>query len=193
MQAHKYFAKFEAAWKKHRKGAASQRTETLLERLDFSRGLTGQRLSSRWVVMYATSGMHVVAGVLDRESLDCCFFGDITTVMYSCSMKAEAYYLSAVLNSDVPNQIIKPFQARGLLGERHIHKKILDVAFPKFNPKNPVHVELAALGEKCAKLASKAIATLPGTTLGARRTAMRKVLKDELHQIDDLVKQLLGL
>ena len=71
------------------------------------------------------------------------------TYVFFTTSEREAHYISAFLNSDYPNSVIKDFQTRGLFGPRDIHKTILDVALPKFDPKNATHIAIADLGQTC--------------------------------------------
>ncbi len=67
--------------------------------------------------------------------------------------KRLTYYLTAILNSTAPNELMKDFQARGLFGARHvyIYKKKLDIFYPKFNLKDKIHLQLAKLSEQAPK------------------------------------------
>ena len=116
--------------------------------------------------------------------------------MHACKSKSEAHYLAAFLNSGYPNEVIKDFQSRGLFGPRDIHKTILDVALPKFDPMNKTHSEIADVGETCHDKATayldaeKPDANLSAHALGRHRLAIRKLLASELSKIDALFKSL---
>lgn len=116
---------------------------------------------------------------------------DHKTYWYAANSEDEAAYLAAVLNSDAVNDAIKPFQARGLMGERHIHKKPLELPLRMYNDADALHVELAAMGKKATAHA----ATLPRAddfpnTLAARRAVVREALADVRKRIDQAVTQL---
>lgn len=93
---------------------------------------------------------------------------------------------------------MKDFQATGLFGARHVHKKILDVFFPKFNEKQKTHLKLALLSEQAHKKAKEYIsANLPkqelsAIHLGRYRMEIKKHLKEELQGIDELVEEVIG-
>ncbi len=55
--------------------------------------------------------------------------------------------MTAILNSSLPNLIIKDYQSRGLYGARDIHKKILDVYFPNFDENDELHTQLSVLSK----------------------------------------------
>lgn len=134
--------------------------------------------------------------MVERAALDLPFAVDHKAYMYACSTEKEAQYLSAFLNSDYPNAVIKDFQSRGLFGPRDIHKKILDVALSKFDPKNTTHIALSDLGKTCHNKATayldneKPEAKMSAHALGRHRLAIRKLLTAELGQIDALFKSL---
>ena len=106
----------------------------------------------------------------------------------------EAYYLTAYLNSATPNEMIKEFQSRGLFGPRHVHKKILEVPFPKFEPENKKHTDLAALGESCARQVEQHLHDTVATNdynVGRVRMDIKKTFSPEFKKIDKLVEGLI--
>lgn len=78
---------------------------------------------------------------------------------------------------------------RGLFGARDVHKKILDVLFPKFNEKNKVHLKIAALSEKAHQKAKAYLTTnspqqqLSAIHLGRYRMEIKRHLKGELGRL----------
>jgi len=68
---------------------------------------------------------------------------DTKAYAFYTDKKEEAYYLTAILNSTGPNERMKDFQSRGLFGARDVHKKILDIYYPKFEEANETHQQLA--------------------------------------------------
>jgi len=86
------------------------------------------------------------------------FVADKKTMLYETSDEMEAHYLCAILNSDVVNDAIKPYQTKGLYGERDIVRRPFMLPIPKFDPNNPVHRRLAELSkishEKASRLSS---------------------------------------
>lgn len=71
---------------------------------------------------------------------------DHTLYWLPCSSPDEAHFLVAILNSRAVNEAIKPFQSMGLLGERHIHKKVLDLPIPEYDSRVTLHASLAEWG-----------------------------------------------
>jgi SAM-dependent methyltransferase len=180
----------ERIWKKARGPKAQQ--QSVYEWLDYQKKLTAQDLSVRHLVVYNHSGKNVAAAYLDRESLPLPFVVDVKLYWGACETRTEADYLVAFLNSERVNQLIKPFQSLGLKGERDIHKKVLDLPIPRYDPTSERHVMLSNLGSEARKRANEVITSteLP-RSLAARRSWMRGRLRDLLDQIDKLAKILL--
>jgi hypothetical protein len=109
----------------------------------------------------------------------------------------EAYYLTAILNATGPNKMMKDFQTKGLFGARDVHKKILDVFYPKFDPENKTHQRLAELSETCHQKAkhylqsNKPKQQVSGILLGNLRVAIKKHLAAEMVEIDKLVGKII--
>ena len=126
------------------------------------------------------------------------FIVENTTYVFYTNEIAEAYYLTAILNSTAPNEMMKDFQAKGLFGARHVHKKILDIYYPKFDSNNKVHQQLAALSKTAHEKASAYVAANPpqqelsAMHLGRLRVAIKKHLSQEMEKIDGLVKKVIG-
>lgn len=190
-----WFDKAEEFWEKYK----TQRSKeiSLYDWLNWQNKLTAQNLNTRYLVLYTASATDASAVVLDRKKIDTEFIAESKAYWYATSNKREANYLVGFLNSAVANHKIKAFQTQGLFGERDIHKKILDLPFPRYDSKNEVHLELAELSAACAKEAQAfidknyATADLDARTLGRVRQEIRKNLSDKLSQIDALVNLLL--
>ncbi|MFN3638035.1 MAG: N-6 DNA methylase [Chloroherpetonaceae bacterium] len=190
-----WFDKAEEFWEKYK--TQNSRDISLYDWLNWQNKLTAQNLNTRYLVLYTASATDACAVVLDRRKMDTEFIVESVCYWYATSNKREANYLVSFLNSRAANDKIKAFQARGLFGERHVHKKILDLPFPLFDSKNETHLTLAELGATCAKEAQKFIdkhyanADLNARTLGRVRQEIRKNLSDKLSLIDTLVSLLL--
>ena len=93
--------------------------------------------------------------------------------------------------------MMKDFQATGLFGARHVHKKILDIFYPKFNEKNKIHQKLSTLSEQAHDKAKAYLIVNPpkqelsAIFLGRLRTDIKKLLKDEISQIDSFVMEII--
>jgi hypothetical protein len=107
----------------------------------------------------------------------------------------EDHYVVAVLNSATANQAIKPFQSTGLMGERDIEKKLLELPIPVFNPEDTAHRKLSELGAAamtCAQEAFKSSGFPANGLLARQRAFVRTHLEAEMQEIDDLVAKLLS-
>jgi len=97
-----------------------------------------------------------------------------------------------MLNSSIIDEVIKPAQARGLFGPRHIHKKPFEISIPKFNSRNSVYKELSRLGKTCTSEVEKILPDLAKeyNSIGWIRKKINETLKPHLDQIDELVLKL---
>lgn len=191
IEAARYFESVEKAYAKNRKGAGSEQTATIQQQLDYMGKLTRQDFGKRWAVLFAKSGTNLVAVSLDTNGIAGSFIADHVSYTYRTADARETSYLASIVNAPSLNILIKPFQSRGLMGERDIHKKVLEVPIPQFNPNKRLHTQLAELGEECAEIARKAVSSLTGKTVGARRSAMRVILAKQLAAIDELLPKLI--
>ncbi len=94
--------------------------------------------------------------------------------------------------------MMKDFQTRGLFGARDIHKKILDIYYPRFDAGDETHRQLAALSEKAHDKAKEYLAVNPPPEdltpmrLGRLRLDIKRHLTDEMQAIDNLVEKLIN-
>jgi hypothetical protein len=184
----------ERIWDEKR-GSKSGR-QSALQRIDYQRGLTAQSPRHRHLVLYNANGTNVSATRIDNATLPLRFIVDHTLYWTAVKDPLEASYLMAVLNSEAVNEAIKPFQATGLLGERHVHKKVLDVPIPVFDSGIALHRKLSDLGNvaQCQAQAAITDQKFPGgSSLARQRAYIRTALKEKMAEIDGLVRKLLGL
>ncbi|MCL4534325.1 MAG: N-6 DNA methylase [Bacteroidetes bacterium] len=181
-------------------------TRTVLGRLNYSRELTRQNPLASYRVLYAKSGTNVCACVVDPEELRGWFASqaiqpggftvDHVTYGIELAALAEATYLCALLNAPAVDRLVKPMQSRGLWGPRDVHKKLLDLPIPRYEPTDARHQRLAQLGEECgAKVSAWLAAGGAGTTqsIGRLRAMVRAMLSAELAEIDTLATQIMGM
>jgi SAM-dependent methyltransferase len=170
--------------------------------IDYMGLLSSQNPSKRYIVLYNTSGKDLASCVVDRKNLPPLklgnfvieprgFIADKKTMLYEIDDEIEAHYLCAILNSDVVNDAIKPYQTKGLYGERDIVRRPFMLPIPRFDPGNPIHRRLAELSKICHEKASRI--ELAKKSVAHRRKEIRNVLKAEIDEINKLVSQLLGL
>lgn len=196
LNAAKWFKNIEGVWDLHKTEKSKDMTN--LARLDFQRGVVEQNLNLPYLVLYNSSAKDANTVVVAREDYSLDFIVESKAYWLATSNSAEAFYLSSILNSSVPNEMMKEFQTRGLFGVRDIHKKILDIYFPRFDETNEVHLQLAELSKTAHQKASKYLEDSPpqkeltAIHLGRLRLIIKKHLASEMKEIDKLVKKVIG-
>jgi len=190
---------------------------TVYERLDYQRLLSTQSSKAKYRVVYLTSATYLAACVVNNTPLEVStrsgpvkingIIIDATLYRYDTDNEDEAYYLASVFNSSVLDELIKPVQAKGEFGPRHIHKKPLEFPIPRYDLSNTIHRRLSELGEKATQKAYEVLPDilrelgydaklkqrgyLEPQEVGRVRSAMREALSDILREIDNLVVELL--
>jgi SAM-dependent methyltransferase len=196
MHASKWFRNAENIWEINR--TEKNRNMTFENYLNWQNKLTTQNLNAKYMVLYNASAKDANATVVCRDDFDLDFFVESISYVYYTDNIDEAWYLTALLNSTIPNLIIKDFQARGLFGARHVHKKILDVWFPEFDGTNAKHQQLAQLSKAAHEKVSGFLAAIPsdqkveGIQLGRIRLEIKKHLVKEMKEMDEAVRGVVG-
>jgi len=185
---------------------------TIYERLDFQQGLSQQNPRAKYRVVYLRSGTNLAATVINVEDVlrenqlanDAVI--ESTLYHYDTDNAEEAYYLAAILNSSVLDELIKPMQSKGKFGERDIHKKPLEFPIPRYDPNNEIHKKLVELSKRASEVTQRILpqllsvrgydkrlkergALMPQEVATLRRD-IRERLKDIIQQIDDLLVEL---
>ena len=196
LNTHKWFQTVENIWQIKRTELNKQ--YTAVQYLNYQNKIISQDLSKRFLVLYNSSAKDANSTILDREELTLEFIADHKTYWFATDFEEEALYISAILNSSIPNALMKDFQTRGLFGARDVHKKILDIYFPKFNEEEETHIRLAELSKAAHKKAAQYIKDNPpqkeltSIHLGRTRVEIKKHLSAEMKEIDKIVKKLIG-
>jgi hypothetical protein len=192
----------EKIWREKR-GEKAERMN-IYQRLNYSRGLTNQSSKKKFKVFYNTSGTYLVACWIKNEPskirVDSSplkiqgVIGESTTYWFDTDNMEEALFITAMLNAPIIDALIKPMQSRGLWGERHIHKKVLELPLPRFNPKNKMHVKLVELAKEADTKASGIIHELEEkyTSIGKIRHLVKAELSGEILEIDKIVRELIA-
>ena len=170
--------------------------------LNYKNKLTRQNPKKKFKVLYNTSGTFLVSAVL-RNQKTCIVINenkiDLNRIIidhklyyFETENEDEALYLSAMLNSSIIDDIIKPAQSRGAYGPRDIHKKPFEISIPKYDPKNNTHQQLSNLGKKCENEVKKLLPDLARRydSIGVIRRKLNEALKVHIDQIDELVLKL---
>jgi methylase of polypeptide subunit release factors len=187
-------------WKKGATEKALKNHPRVISWLNYMNKLSNQDPSKRFIVIYNKTGSNIVSCVVDKENIRNTvlemnvkpqdFIVDYESFYYETTNELEAHYISAMLNSNVINKLIKPLQTKGLFGARHITRRPFMLPIPKFDPDNSVHLRLAELSKIC----HEKIAELKFTkkSIIALRREAREVVKNELKEIDELVSKIIG-
>jgi methylase of polypeptide subunit release factors len=188
-----WLAAAENAWKKNATATSLRNFPRAMDYMNYHNKLVLQKQDLKYYVVYTASGSHIAAAVVDRKKIPdfevgrikispSGFVADVKTFWFGTNDVEEAHYLAAILNSDVLDQKIKPYQSKGKFGPRDICRLPFEFNIPKFDPENDLHRQIAALGAQAAKEA----ATLPKTS----RLNMKAAIPS-MKQIDELVRELL--
>ena len=107
--------------------------------IDFFEQLSSQFPLKKNRIVYAKGGsIPAAAVVLDSNAV-------IDHKLYWAAVPSEeeAYYLSAVLNSEALRERIEDFQAEGQQGARDFDKVVWNIAIPRYSSKERLHREIA--------------------------------------------------
>ena len=198
--AEEWFEKAEEIWHERRTEKSKKRFPSLLDRLNYNNLLTIQDPSRRYVVLYNATGTNLVSCVIDKPSLPYFiangkevkpkgFIVDVKTWFFETENEMEAYYLSAIFNSEIINELIKPLQPRGLFGARAIHRRPLLFAIPKFDGNDDMHLKLADIGKDCHEKV-KAMKFLQKNNV---RAEARNKLKGDITEINQIVSKFINI
>jgi len=191
----------ERVW--HSKRAEKAERLTVYQWLDYTRKLTRQTSRARFKVLYNSSGTYLVGCVALNGSFDVKVddssvksngvVAEITTFYCDIDSEDEAHYIVGFLNAPIIDRLVKPMQARGDFGERHIHKKVLELPIPKYEPHNKTHKELSDLAKACAGKVEQALPALREKydSIGKIRQLIKEDLRAEIAEIDKLAKTIL--
>ena len=176
-----WFGEAEHLWDTHGAGRMS-----FSEQLDYFGKLSAQFPAPIVRVAYATSGALPAAVTLrDQEAVL------QHTLYWTAAGEREAYYLTAILNSETARSRVAAMQARGQWGARHFAKIMFELPIPLFNVNDPLHQELAAATTRAAQVAAS-VPLKEGTYFVTARKHIRTALHDHgiAQEIDDLVARL---
>ena len=182
----------ESTWSDRRKDKADRLTA--LQWLDYQGKLTVQSTQYHHLVIYNAAGTNISAAYFDRSKQHVPFFVDHKLYWAAFADKGEANYVAAILNSEVVNARIKPFQSTGLLGERDIHKKVLDLPIPIYDSAINNHTILAELGKR-AGIEAASFVNSPHfratSSLARQRAFVRDKLQPTFAEINRVVRKIL--
>ncbi|OFV94127.1 MAG: hypothetical protein A3H28_17545 [Acidobacteria bacterium RIFCSPLOWO2_02_FULL_61_28] len=166
--------------------------------LNYDQKIANQNPRAKFVVLYNKSGTNIAAAYLTPSEFKRIgkisvqgFVADHVAYRYYADSEAHALYLVGVLNSHIVNEAIKPYQPKGLQGERDIHRRPFEVCpIPLFDPKNRLHQQIARVAAKARKEVLRWKDKIEGKA-GQAREAARKLVQPELSELNELVVKLL--
>jgi SAM-dependent methyltransferase len=163
-----WWRRAEAIWEAHR---TSERL-SLIERLDYQRGLSGQLPTPDHRIVYGASGMYLAAAVVEGDAV-------VEHQLYWATVASleEGRYLTAILNSSVVTERLRPLQARGEHNPRHYDKYVWHLPIPLHDPEDERHARLAKLAEQAEKIAA-AVALPEGKRFELWRGLVRKAVAE---------------
>ncbi len=195
IDASRWYANAENIWDLHKTEKNGKITAE--NYLNWRNKLTDQNLNTRYLVLYNGRGSNASSCVVDRTKIDFEIFIDHALYYFSLNSIEEAHYLNSILNSAIPNKLMKDFQSTGLFGTRNIHRKILDISFSLFDTRNEFHIRLNELSKICSgKVDEYLLNNIPeyqltAYHLGRLRVEIKKHLNEEIKEIDKIVEQLI--
>jgi len=150
------------AWEKNATEKNLKSYPKVMDYVNYNNKLMKQRVDHRFYVVYTAGGTNIAAAVVDTSYLPPFRIGkvdispngfvpDVKTFYFSTNDFYEACYLAAILNSNVLDAKIKPYQTRGKFGPRDIHRRPFEFFIPNFDPKNLLHKMIAELGKGATK------------------------------------------
>jgi hypothetical protein len=179
-----WLSEVERLWKTHGKGKT-----TFAEKIDFYSLLSSQFPIKGPRIVYSKSGTNPAAAIIrdDHAIIDHKLYWAIAGSL------DEAYYLSAVMNSETARSKAAKWQSQGQWGARDFDKVMFNLPIPKFDPKSDLHKRLAAAAHEAEGIASS-VPLKSGAHFTRARAAIRKALYEAGvgKRIDELVAQLLG-
>ena len=166
--------------------------------LDYRHKLSEQK-QTKYKVLYPASATYLCGCVVEKKIIRIDikgqeielqdFLSDYTEYYFETYKKAEAYYLCSILNSSTVDKLIKPMQARGLFGPRHIVKKVWELPIPEFDSSNHDHLALAKLGEEGTKKISEFLSQgIPKKSIGNLRKIIKAELQNEIKDASSTMK-----
>jgi hypothetical protein len=163
---------------------------TLGANLDHLRKLSQQFPPKEIRVAYAKAGtLFAAVAVRDPTAVI-----DHKAYWATARNPSEARYLTAILNCNYLRQKIAAKQSKGQGGARDFDNLIWELPIPDFDPRDPLHLDLAALAEDAERAAAAV-----ELTEGAYFTTHRRAIRDALDaagisaRLDALVARLPGL
>lgn len=153
---------------------AANRTDTstmsLLDRLDYQRGLGNQLPGTAHRVVYTASGTYLAAAYVTDPRI----VAEHKLYWATVAGPDEARYLTAILNSSALLQLVRPLQSLGDFGPRDFDKYVWQIPIPLYEESAALHRELVDLAVRAEQVAAGV--DLPQQSFQALRRRVRQAL-----------------
>ena len=153
---------------------------SLMDNLNRWNKLINNRQSSKIKVVYNNSGSILNSSIIQGDFL---VTGDLS--FYDTDNLDEAYYLIAILNSDLMTKQIQIKKS-----SRHIFKIPFENAINKFNSKNKNHTELSRLGRMGEDIVKKSISDLKLSEVPKRNLSKIKLQSFLSKKLEHIIQQI---
>ncbi|MFX0081010.1 MAG: N-6 DNA methylase [Candidatus Hodarchaeota archaeon] len=176
----RFYDKINKLYLRHKKETTTH--NSLMENLNRWSKLINSRQKSKIKVVYNNSGSILNSAVVQGDFL---ITGDLS--FYDTTNLNEAYYLSAILNSNILTEQIKIMKS-----SRHIFKLPFNVNIKKYDANNSTHQQLVKLGRTGEEIAVSTIRrTFKSNKDIFSKYKIQNILDEEidpiLNQIDELL------
>ena len=172
---------------------------TLIQQLDYYGKLSSQvawqgDATNRPIrIVYNQSGAPTATVMKDIAAIV-----DYTLYWLTCRTLDEAYYLTAIINSDQLYEQLKPLMPKGQFGARHVQKHLWRLPIPEFDGADPTHVAVSDAGRNAAVGVERELGNLrqryARLTVTIARREIRKWLRESVEgkRVEEVVGVLLG-
>lgn len=160
----------EQTWTEHK---SKSDDSALLDRIDFHGQLSAQLPAAAHRVVYTKAGNSLASARLAGDEGRAII--DHKLYWAAVSGVDEARFLTAVLNSELLLERVRPLQALGLFGGRDFDKNVFSVLIPTYSRGDSEHQAVADLAAQAEQVASDIVLD-PAWTFQRARTAVREAL-----------------
>lgn len=174
----------ERLWNTHGKG-----TMSFLAQIDYFGKLSSQIPTAKLRLVYSKAGSQPAAVILNGNEA----VADQKLYWSSLTTLAEARYLCTILNSEIARAAAEHWQSEGQWGKRDFDKAVFNLPIPTFDPKLPLHADLAKAAAR-AETAAARVDLKDGEHFTRARKRIRQALIADgvAGRIEALVARLIG-
>ncbi|MGW7301912.1 N-6 DNA methylase [Streptomyces sp. NPDC054829] len=147
---------------------------SLIERMNYQRGVTSQLVKGSHRVVYSKSGTRLAAARVEGQQP----LIEQSLYWLTVPSREAAQYLVGVINSPTVLERVADYQSRGLFGGRDFVKLVWQLPIPYFSPANPLHMEIVELSAR-AEAVANTVAIPDGLGFQAARKLVRAALEDQ--------------